>query len=1262
MGRLFTKALSVVFSGILLSTASGYASSSSDMSMGDTMTALNSFVSETSQTPMETYCNIPPYANNKVKPNVVFLMDFSGSMQFPAYYSCDFAGYWPSKVARCAGEKDCSKLHGAEKEACEEKKYIDVTYDPEKIYYGYFDPTKYYVYDENLKAWVVSDSCNVSPEWKNIGEGECISGNLMNFLVTSRIDAALKAMIGGKADCSGDNCILMPQGAVRYVKVHFGNSDAGCKFKIFPEQPKKGDYSDKHLMIMLKGGCDSCGNTCPFTQWKKKRRADVLVSASERHGVVQDNFDKVDMTLMVFAKDSACNSSEDSRYGEVRYSFYENNLSELVDKVQSEVPYCGTPTGEAMWEVEDFLKQKNEHRYESNSEYIARGTYKDPYYMEVDGTLFPVPCKKSYVVLISDGEWNGDVDPVKPAYSMHVNDLRDDIDGIQTADVYTLYAFSSSAEGKNSLETVAAFGSFQDSCENGWPYPFNGFPEDSRKVNWPVTNCDPNYSYNSCCIEWDLDKNGTPDNFFSANNGKELENDLRKVFEKILSSTSGTSVASLAKKNVRGAVLCQSAFYPYKDFNGNRLTWVGNLYTWWFLNTKEVQNIREDTNRNGVLDVTEDYILNWAYDDGRLVISKYSSNSEGKADKKVATYTSFEGLNPVFEAGEKLAYRAYGDRRVYTDVDGKLVPFDVSHLDQFSQYLGSTLPDCLNGDKSNLVNYILGKDIEGCRSRAIDEDGDTWKLGDSTYSSPVVVDYSNYSVVFVGANDGMLHAFRLGYLEKTSDVKHPVKISDAKNDSSRNLLGEELWAFIPKNALPYLRYLADSNYCHLYYVDLTPYVVDVNLNGEERKILIGGMRFGGATGSADSSAVKPPADTCSDSSCTGLSSYFAIDVTDPEKPVFLWEFSSPDLGFSYSGPGIIKKDGKYYVVFASGPVNYKADFSGDSTTLKIFVLDLETGKLVGSIDTGISDAFSGRIFKEGVDLNGDGSTDYLIFGYSRQDGSPDNFKGGLIILANKGSSADKLIPLDDNPADWSAVAIQNLGTDIMPVTSKVELMKSFGRWYLYFGTGRWFYKYDSTEVTNNSLFGVPLLTDTGSYNSFNYAYLSKRLVDVTDSKNAETVCSDASKGIIDGWYIRLEGSDLSRGYLKEKAISDPTTTEDNVIIFTTVQPNGEPCKLGGRSRLWVLNGATGGSVLDNCSVFGISRLYGTVLLQLSGTDIQEIQLRYDRLNGQSNIASVLPQGGNRATVWFTGIAPESAPPFVYPSNALVGTLLLWLEM
>ena len=61
----------------------------------------------------------------------------------------------------------------------------------------------------------------------------------------------------------------------------------------------------------------------------------------------------------------------------------------------------------------------------------------------------------------------------------------------------------------------------------------------------------------------------------------------------------------------------------------------------------------------------------------------------------------------------------------------------------------------------------------------------------------------------------------------------------------------------------------------------------------------------------------------------GLSSYYALDITDAQNPKLLWEFSHPFLGYSYSGPAVIHKwsnstlvsGDQYYVMFLSGPTN-----------------------------------------------------------------------------------------------------------------------------------------------------------------------------------------------------------------------------------------------------------------------------------------------------------------------------------------------------
>ncbi len=63
---------------------------------------------------------------------------------------------------------------------------------------------------------------------KEPGDVDSLSGNFLNFIVSSRIDAVLKSLIGGKADCpAGKNyCILKPQGASHTIKD--GNLKAKC--------------------------------------------------------------------------------------------------------------------------------------------------------------------------------------------------------------------------------------------------------------------------------------------------------------------------------------------------------------------------------------------------------------------------------------------------------------------------------------------------------------------------------------------------------------------------------------------------------------------------------------------------------------------------------------------------------------------------------------------------------------------------------------------------------------------------------------------------------------------------------------------------------------------------------------------------------------------------------------------------------------------------------------------------------------------------
>ena len=169
-----------------------------------------------------------------------------------------------------------------------------------------------------------------------------------------------------------------------------------------------------------------------------------------------------------------------------------------------------------------------------------------------------------------------------------------------------------------------------------------------------------------------------------------------------------------------------------------------------------------------------------------------------------------------------------------------------------------------NHTTAQLIDFVRGADVNGQNRDVI--------TGDVLHSEPLVIDYEDsLRVVYFGANDGMLHA-----------VKDSTLSTPASDD------GREMWAFIPPDQLHRLKDMVEGE-SHQYYVDSSPkvYIKDVNGNGiievnvdsdgdddvddddKDQVILVCGERKGGT-------------------------SYFALDVTNPERPFFLWRISQYD--------------------------------------------------------------------------------------------------------------------------------------------------------------------------------------------------------------------------------------------------------------------------------------------------------------------------------------------------------------------------------
>ncbi len=539
------------------------------------------------------------------------------------------------------------------------------------------------------------------------------------------------------------------------------------------------------------------------------------------------------------------------------------------------------------------------------------------------------------------------------------------------------------------------------------------------------------------------------------------------------------------------------------------------------------------------------------------------------------------------------------------------------------------------------------------------------------------------SVIFTGANDGMLHAFKTGFINNEPNAPTvasllPVNATD---------FGKELWAFIPKNVLPYLRWLAAPGYCHLSYVDLSPFITTMTTPSGVRKVLIGGMRLGGAPAPGAGSAQPPPCDTCgatvpcaaaninscynpepysvtNPNGCTGLSSYYALDITNPEAPKFLWEFTHPQMGYSYSGPAVISRkiNGKYkyYVMFLSGPTGLDGS---SSDTLKAFILTLnpenpsdtripkygidmiEGVRVWDSRDYGnnMKNAFGGRLFTTGVDINADGNTDFVFFGES------DSSSGGLNSLHG---GVVRVYINDDVPANWEFTR-NDMNLAKQPITARVEVGKCFGHWFLFLGSGRYFTTSDTYGSQLDYIMAVPY-----SCSNYNDPSTCPFGINYANSTKAE-VCGDESWSFDNNtnahwspWAVTLadhNGTD----YYKERMITDPTVSTENMVFFTTTQPlgPGKPCEAGGRTRVWGLNCATGKAIEDtSCAAAPIADPTGTIYLQTSTGAINKIL-----------VAETFTEEGGKATRWMEGIPPESSTPFVGRFKTRETQVMHWIE-
>lgn len=1212
------------------------------------------------------YCSFPVFASNAVKPNVMIIMDLSGSMQFSGYMACDLYNYRSSP--------NYSAMCGVPKTSYSD--YANQKYSTTKTYYGYFDSSACYQYSTTNGRFEVNTAGACADK---IGTATAISGNLLNWIGTTRLDVVRKALTGGRAY---DSETLQSEGNEFYnsggtgFQSTFVDTTTHCTFAI-----SNSSYLYNRRLTVT----NQTGFTCPLGNGTiSNYNIRVKVDPATITGIVDDFYGKVNFEFMGYNDSGGLD-------GKI-YAGKNTSLATLKTQINTRVAIDGTPTGQAIRSANNYFRQSTYFSVDtSNSTYIDKGNGDvDPYYDKVSGANTAVPCRRAFVLLFSDGQWNSGTDPAKSANEIHTVDLRSELTGSQYANVYTIYAFgdqdaTAKLQGRRAMITTAIFGGFDYAGTDKTPYGFSGLPSDSRTVVYPLSVCNPSGTWNEGCREWDKDRTGLPYNFYEADEGDTIVSSVSNALNDMLRrASSGTAASVLASSEGSGANILQAFFFPQRLFTDVEIAWTGEMQNLWYFIDPQIGNstLREDTVRNNLLDIYNDDIIEYEFDVGlaKTVVRRYAVDSSGqKGAEDHPSPVDLDETNNLWEAGILLWQRdlASSPRNIYTTLDGSnMIPFTAAQAAS-----NGTLQTYLQapGDPAtaqNIVNYVHGYDMTGYRNRTVTTtySGTTgthvWKLGDIVQSTPKIkssvplnsyhlyapegyndrtyyqyvndVDSAGNSVgsykargmVFVGANDGMFHAFELG---KLSFDSLPTNTA-ARLETTDVPLGTERWAFVPKGALPYLNYLTSSNYCHVFYVNQPAVVFDASIgatgndpNGTKTRytwktILIGGMGIGGACRNAGTSCTNCVKTPISD---VGYSSYFAFDITDPVNPVFLWEFSNSALGFSTTGPAIIRigdgtKNGKWFVVFASGPTGpinttYHQFMGSSDQTLKFFVLDLYTGSKSSytTIDTGIASAFGGSLAGSVIDVDrgspasaSNYSDDALYMGYTKLDSSTWT-KGGIIRILTKG---------DTNPGNWSVSRLIDNTGPVTTALTKLQDRKN-GKFWIYFGTGRYYYRLNDGLLLDDpdsqqAFYGIEEPCYNGGTNT-----LSSTCATTVTTGDLVAGSSSALPSAKLGWYINFPTPDT--GYKAHRVLTQPVASYNGVVYFLTSSPSSDVCSLGGYTYLWAVQYDTGGPP-------SLAALSGMVVTQLStgqiATPVLKTTAGGSALNLSSGRAMAIGQG------------------------------------
>jgi type IV pilus assembly protein PilY1 len=582
--------------------------------------------------------------------------------------------------------------------------------------------------------------------------------------------------------------------------------------------------------------------------------------------------------------------------------------------------------------------------------------------------------------------------------------------------------------------------------------------------------------------------------------------------------------------------------------------------------------------------------------------------------------------------------------------------FDPSTL---SQYAALSVSNAADITASKLTEFLRG-------NRGLEQDGDIshaqiWRrrphvFGDIVNTQPVYMKspsatyadagYADFKttgtassrkpVVFVSAQDGMLHAINA----------HTAAVTVG---SSTVQPGEEMWSFIPTQVLPSLKVLGDVNYAHRYFVDGQIAIADVDFGGGNwHTVLIGGQGAGGT-------------------------SYYALDVTDPLNPLYLWEFTNTNLGYTFSNTTMTKlHNGEWAAMFTSG---YNNDLSGGTGDGYLFALNPQTGAIKAGypLATGAT-SLPSNLGKLAVWADSPATDNTAQYAYAGDlNGDLWRFDLDHTGTGHTNTQVFKLAHLE-------------VGGVVQPITTKPELSQlTAGTRLVFVGTGQYL---ETTDLTNTNAQGFYAIKDTlgaanlggasqATWNPLTDTttvsilgvpttvpmFLGRNLIskdennaDITvttdgvlrsvrkvcpgpsSEVNAAGACINTDATAMDwtiygGWYVGLPDSG-------ERLNVDPKLVR-GTLVFATNIPAADSCTVGGSSWANFLNYETGLAISGEATVsikITDSLVVGITVVKLQSGDYKAIATKsnYQQETLAVPIDTTTTPGGPAGSPIFSG--------------------------